>query len=360
MPNASGTLGIDIGGANLKLATTSGQCRAAYFPLWSAHDRLAVRLRELAQALGSPLADYQQLAVTMTGEMADCFATRRDGVCAIVQHVTRAFPELPVSIYSVSGDWLSPAEACRDAWAVASSNWHALASWLARLPLPGGAVADLIVDIGSTTVDVIPLAGQRVATPARCDADRLRLQQLVYTGLSRTPIAAIVSQLQFAGANYPLVAEHFATSDDAYVALGLVPADPSPSEQSASGAEVCSTADGRPRTVPCARARLARMLGEDSERLTGGEIEALATEVVATQASQIAQAIASNLPARTGSTPVTILFSGHGGCLARAALQQLEVPCQSFHLSDLMSAECGRCAPAAAVAWLLAQREQQT
>ena len=48
-----------------------------------------------------------------------------------------------------------------------------------------------MVDVGSTTADVIPIAAGRVAAAGRTDLDRLLAGELVYTGALRTNLAAI-------------------------------------------------------------------------------------------------------------------------------------------------------------------------
>ncbi len=358
-PASLGTkvVGLDIGGANLKIANARGQCQSTYFPMWTDHRQLGERLQELLRQFGHAThTDYDRVGVTMTGEMADCFASRRAGVAFILEQLTFAFRELPIEVYTVDGGWLKPQAAKQDPWRVASSNWHALASWIVRGFESACSNVRLVVDIGSTTVDVIPVNEQGVATTARTDGDRLKLQQLVYTGISRTPIAAIISQLEIKGAPYPLVAERFATSDDAYVALGLVDAD-DPTADGVGYSQINNeTADGRSRSVVHARARLARMLGEDAERLTADEIEQLAKQVIAAQAQKVALAIRRNLPQNESIQQPQILISGHGRALATEALKLLNTPVCSIYLDDLVSPAATRCAPAVAVAGLLEQR----
>lgn len=355
-------LGVDVGGAHIKLANASGQAAASTFPMWLEADRLAERVRELSlQFSHEQNARYTHLAVTMTGEMADCFATRRIGVEFILRKLTEALPELDLHVYCVDGSWLDAARACHNPWDVAASNWHALAQWIAASVALRHDNLRLVLDIGSTTVDVIPVANGRVATTARTDSDRLRLQQLVYTGVGRTPTAAILSSAIINGSPWPLVAERFATSDDAYLTLGLTAAveesQQELSEASLSVAEAMQTADGRPRTLAHARARLARMLAEDCERLTGGEVETLARQLIDKQACLVAQAIAANLPDQSNrhQRPLIIL-SGHGSALARAALQQLPQAVDCIDLAERISPTAARCAPAVAVAWLLQER----
>ena len=65
-------LGLDIGGANLKAAHSDGSARAIAFPLWKHPERLTAELATLCATM--PPNDL--LAVTMTGELCDCFETR--------------------------------------------------------------------------------------------------------------------------------------------------------------------------------------------------------------------------------------------------------------------------------------------
>ncbi len=368
--SAAQVLGMDVGGAHIKLADASGRSTACPFAMWLEADRLADRVRELSRLFcREHNQSYTHLAVTMTGEMADCFATRRIGVEFILRKLTEALPDLELQVYGVDGTWLAACEACRHPWDVAASNWHALGSWIAGCVALDDDNLCLVLDIGSTTVDVIPISRGRVATAARTDSDRLRLQQLVYTGVGRTSAAAILSAATIDGQHWPLVAERFATSDDAYIALGLVAAEDVSTVELAEGCShapaaenppvqpAWDTADGRPRTVAHARARLARMLAEDCERLTGDEIEMLARQLIDKQASQVAGAIAANLPvASSDNRQPLIVLSGHGAALARAALQQLPQVVDCIDLAERISPAAARCAPAVAVAWLLQSR----
>jgi probable H4MPT-linked C1 transfer pathway protein len=227
---------------------------------------------------------------------------------------------------------------------VAASNWHALATWsAARFDLPHDRL-QLVLDIGSTTTDIVPLREGKVASLALTDRQRMECGQLVYTGIGRTAVAAILQQVEFESGWCPLVAETFATSDDAYLVLRLSPEVPSDQ----------ATADGRPRTIRCAGARLARMIGEDLDRLAWRDIERLAEAVIDRQAVQIAEAITRNFD-DLNELPASprILVSGHGRALAQRVLPRLPFPVNSIWLDTLVSPSAARCAPAHAVAWLL-------
>lgn len=340
-------IGCDIGGANLKLADSFGRCVARTFPMWLKPQELASTLRDMFTEYA--ITEETHLAVTMTGELADCFATRRAGVHQILAEVEQAFAPEKTQIYAVGNQWLSIDQARAAAWSVAASNWHALATWIGSRP---EHPVDLVLDIGSTTVDIIPMRAEAngtssSATSARTDRDRLEVGQLVYTGLERTPIAAIVREVVLGGRRCPVMAERFATSDDCYLALGLTPESP----------DDCDTADNRPRTLANAHARLARMIGEDSETLGLAAVLEIAEQVIDAQASQIAAAITRNLPLSEANITVV----GHGRALAIRAVGKLteHLPTVTW-LADQLSPAAARCAPALAVANLLANRLWKT
>src|SRR5262249_3412029 len=75
--------GLDIGGANLRAAHGSGAAGTQPFALWRDPAGLAPSLRRRTETL--PAGDIW--AVTMTGELCDCFETKRQGVAFILDAV---------------------------------------------------------------------------------------------------------------------------------------------------------------------------------------------------------------------------------------------------------------------------------
>jgi probable H4MPT-linked C1 transfer pathway protein len=293
---SSGVLGLDIGGANLKAADPHGIARTVPFALWKQPGKLPHALRALLAAL--PPADA--LAVTMTGELCDCFASKREGVNAILDAVLAVAQSSPVRVWSTQGRFLSPQQARQTPLEVASANWHALATFHARF-VPQGT--GLLIDVGSTTTDLLPLRDGRPVPQGWTDPERLRSGELVYLGVRRTPLIGLM-----AGA-----AELFATVHDVFLVLGEAPEDPADSE----------TADGRPATLSCAHARLARMLCGDLETTTEQERLDLAREVRWRLMMRLAfaiEAVARRLP----QMPGRVILSGSGEFLAREALYRQE------------------------------------
>jgi (4-(4-[2-(gamma-L-glutamylamino)ethyl]phenoxymethyl)furan-2-yl)methanamine synthase len=230
-------LGLDIGGANLKAATSAGVGRSVPFPLWKRPGDLAAALEYLI----GEFPDERDLAVTMTGELCDCYASKSEGVLAILAAIAKAanrrgFRE--PRIWTTAGRFVALDAALGDPLPAAAANWLALATYAGRLVPTGPAI---LIDIGSTTTDIIGLNDSIPVPQSRTDEGRLSSQELVYCGVRRTPLCALFGIAK--------AAEFFATTEDVYVVLGDLPETPHRTD----------TADGRPMTIACALARLARM-----------------------------------------------------------------------------------------------------
>lgn len=291
----SQTLGLDIGGANLKAAHGSRSARSQPFELWRHPDRLGFALRELLGVVPG----FDRLAVTMTGELCDCFVSRRQGVLSILQSVADLADHAKIRVWSQHG-FLDLASARQEPLSVGSANWLALAQFACRL-VPAGC--GMLLDIGSTTTDLEPLQDGRPRPRAHTDVDRLRSLELVYTGVRRTPVCAIVG--------HGVAAELFATTQDVYLALEMLPENPDDRH----------SADGRPATRAAARARLARMLCADAETVALQEIGKLAERVLLRQVYQLSMAfdhVARSLP----EPPATVVLAGEGEFLGRLVLGQ--------------------------------------
>src|SRR5437868_13621036 len=121
-------LGLDVGGANLKAATPDKRAVSVPFALWKQPDRLPAALAGLV----GRFPDADELAVTMTGELCDCFETKRAGVNAILDATEFAAAGRPVRVWSTDGAFVSVEESRRHHMKVAAANWHTLATFAGR------------------------------------------------------------------------------------------------------------------------------------------------------------------------------------------------------------------------------------
>jgi probable H4MPT-linked C1 transfer pathway protein len=327
-------LALDIGGANLKAADGRGFALSQYYPLWRDPNGLAA-------ALGGLLADCppaERLVVTMTGELADCFQTKAEGVDVILRAVALVGGGRKVHVYLTNGSWAMMDAAREQPLLAAASNWHALGRFAARYL---SSNSGLLIDIGSTTCDVIPLQNGLPAAGGKTDTERLLHGELIYTGVERSPLCAVVTALPYSGRQCPTAHELFATTWDAYLTLGHLPEEP----------ESLHTANGRPATKAAARDRLARSICADRTMFTDEDAIAAATAVARAQAAKIAIA-AQGVVRRMSSPPEKIILAGQGEFLARTVLAKAPWAAPIVSLTAELGPALSRCATAHALAVL--------
>ena len=316
----------------MKAAHSGGLICHEPFELWKNHAHLVDSLRGV---LGK-IPPFDLVVVAMTGELCDCFETKREGVNFILDAVEAAANSVPIQVWQTDGTFTNTATAKQRPLLTAAANWLALGTFAGRFVPEGSA---LVIDIGSTTTDIIPLLNGKPVPQGRTDPERLQTQELLYLGVRRTPVCALLGT---EGA-----AEFFATTHDVYLVLGSLAEDP----------DDLRTADGRPSTRQAALARLARMLLSDRETCSESDLLQLARSLADRQASRIRKnisAVAGRLP-----QPVrTVVTAGSGEFLARAALVQAAtlagVPLIS--LADRLSPRVSKAACAYALAMLAQER----
>ena len=333
-------IGWDLGGANIKNACVDGGRVASVTqtPCPAMQDA-----RKFDQAFGRALAGLparaELHAVTMTGELSDVFADRQEGVGYLSQMVGQALPQ--VVIYAGRAGFVSPQDAVNHVGDIASANWHASASLGAQRCSEG-----LLIDIGTTTADLIPFRNGRVASFGYSDAERLQTGELVYTGVVRTPVMAIAQDATFRELKQRIAAERFATMSDVYRLTGELPEDADP----------YPTADQRGKSREESAQRLARMLGMDASDATIADWVALANDFAGRQLSLLQGAATQVLAAASVPAAAPIVGAGCGRFLVRRLAGTFGRRYLDF--SDLINADPGaremaaRCAPAVAVAIL--------
>lgn len=304
----SNWLALDIGGANLKAAHSAGQVRTIPFELWKRPEDLP----RVIQSLSSTFPTFEHVAVTMTAELCDCYPTKSRGVIAVLEAVETAIGGREIQVWGTDAQFHTLDAVRRSPLVAAAANWLALATHAARL-IPEGPA--LLIDIGSTTTDLIPLIDGRVAAQGRTDTQRLQSGELVYAGVRRTPICALATELPFRGVNTGLAAELFAATMDIYLVLGDTEPDP----------HDLSTADGRSATVESARARLARMIGADRDDFSLEDAVAFAQAADLALMTRLILA-ATTVCLRTIGKPERAIVAGSGEFLGRRLARKILVP----------------------------------
>ncbi len=302
-------LALDVGGANLKAAHSDGVAKSVPFEVWRRPEVLGRAIAELALSL----PPFDQAAITMTAELCDCYPTKSDGVLAIVAAVERALSGRPVWVWGIDGNFHKPDEIRRRPELPSAANWLALATAAAHRVTESRG---LLIDIGSTTTDLIPFDRGCVAVQGRTDTERLRTGELIYAGVVRTPVCALATELSLGqGPPVGLAAELFATTLDVFLTLGDLDQDP----------ENLATADGRGATLDAARDRLARMIGGDRETFSAEDALVFSRSAAESLLSRLAHAAQRVCQATIGK-PEVAMIAGSGEFLARRLAARILEP----------------------------------
>jgi probable H4MPT-linked C1 transfer pathway protein len=336
-------VGWDIGGVNVKAArltwnpseTKTVQVAVCPFEIWRAKDRLPDVLHTVIAQLSIETPGI--MAVTMTAELSDVFATKREGVWYVADKLLATFPDSASYALDLSGKFAPLAEAQLRPLDFAAANWLATACFVAK-SYPNC----LLIDVGTTTTDIIPIREGQVACQGRTDMDRLMAGELVYTGAVRTHLASIVHNVPVRGRACPVSSEYFAISGDVHLILGHLRPDD----------YVFPTPDGRAPTVESARQRLARLVCADAETLSSTEIDEMARYVYQQQIKQINMAILQVRSRLAQRADLPILITGSGAFLAAEAGRQLGLPVLEWEAQ--WGRDTSAVAPCVAGAYLLA------
>jgi probable H4MPT-linked C1 transfer pathway protein len=329
-------VGWDIGGVNTKMARVDGGAVLSVvgrpYEIQRDPNALVPLLREMLAEAG--VADAVPHAVTMTAELSQLFRTKREGVLFVLDSVEAAFPATSVHVYSVDGRFLSPGDARERPLSVAAANWAATARAVA-VHHPDA----MLVDIGTTTTDLVPIVGGDVVAIGHTDPERLTSGELLYTGALRTPAEAIASYVPLGDGLAGVSAEGFALAGDVHIWRG----DLRSSDYS------CPTPDGRPATREFVGERLARVVCADRDMLDEAAITRVADALARAQIRSIQSAMQRVLEPHP-SIRVAVV-TGLGAFLGIAAAHALDL--EVVPLSHQLGEAGARCAPAVAVALLL-------
>lgn len=342
-------IGWDIGGAHLKISVFDQNEKIIYVdqietPIWKGLDILEEAVKTVPEEF---LKDANH-GITMTGELADIFADRISGVQELVGLFKKILGD-NIRIYAADKGWLQSDLIEGNEANIASANWHATAQFAAK-KIPQG----LLIDIGSTTTDIIPFSDQKSSSMGLShigfsDQERLQKDELVYTGVNRTSVATVVSKLPFAGEWQQITTELFSTMGDIYCLTGDIPENAD-----------FSTADGKGTSlIDCSR-RLARVIGLDVDDAEISAWQNVAEHIARQQMIQISDAV-TRVRSRDPEQNLPIVGAGAGRFLIRRVAEWHNTSYIDFadlvEGDEMLQQAAAICAPATACAALLAEKD---
>ena len=339
--------GWDIGGAHVKLCQIKSKknkdiIRATHLKckLWMGLKHLDKIIKKLENDWHFNENDLHFF--TMSGEMVDCFPNRKDGIKNILKILKKIFGP-KIKFYSQES-LLIKASSIHNWQSIASANWHATASFISSHIKEG-----ILIDVGSTTTDIIPIKNNMPLTDVNTsDAKRLQKGELVYLGVTRTPVSSIKPFLSFRNRSYNVMRESFANTADVFRITGEI----------SNKIDLYPTCDKKKKSTPASERRLARVIGMDREDASSEEWKTFANNIKKAIIEELHQNICKikkklNLCAQT-----PLIVTGSGAFLAKQLSMEKNYSIFKFHelvqkkieLHNSQIEEINICAPAVSLA----------
>ncbi|TFG03306.1 MAG: hypothetical protein EU539_12375 [Promethearchaeota archaeon] len=272
--NSSTILGLDIGGANTKAALIQFQDHEItklysyieYFPFW---EKTIEAIPQMLQRIiikliiknDYKLSEIDTIAIAMTAELSDAFQTKKEGIITILEALNKVFDKDKLFFISVNNEFIRFEKVKSEPYSVAAANWVSTALFL------GNFVSNcILIDAGSTTIDIIPILKSYPVTQGKDDISRLINHELIYTGGLRATIPSITHFVPFKGQLIRISFEKFALISDVHRILGNI------SEEH----YINDTADNRSKSLQDCYSRLSRILCMDIETISKNELDKIA------------------------------------------------------------------------------------
>lgn len=283
-------IGLDIGGANIKavkLRVREGSLsiesiERIYNPIWVlGRESVENVLTKLKNSFLQADREYV-VSTCITAELSDVFKNKHEGVNYIVNTVENVFHDAVLRLYVSTDMKLVDAKTAFNSYlSIAAANWAASAWLLEKLAEEKWLKNAIFIDIGSTTTTIIPVVNGKAVVRGKTDPEKLVYGELVYTGVLRTNVCAVVDRVPYKGFWARVSSERFALSGDVHMALGFIRSEDYTTE----------TADGRGKGFEEAVARLSRVPCADNIMLSKQEVVEIARYIFEAQVFKVFEAL---------------------------------------------------------------------
>lgn len=282
-------IGLDIGGANTKAALL--ECKGdkiiflsstiEYFPFWEKTNKDIIKIfnsivNNLITNSYISEDDVNYIAVSITAELSDAFYTKREGIFIILAALKEVFGTEKLKFITTHNQFVDFFLAKKDYLAVSAANWVGTALFV------GNFVKNcILIDGGSTTIDIIPIINSFPSTKGKDDTTRILNHELIYTGALRATIPSITHFVPHQGKQLRLSFEKFALISDVHRILNNITEDQ----------YINDTADHRSTSLEDCYARLARMICSDLDLISKKELYNIAEYIYQKQIELISTEI---------------------------------------------------------------------
>ena len=267
-------LGLDIGGANTKASLIRFQDKhilesfsyIEYFPFWekTLNDIPKMLKRIVANIVKENNYNLNQIdyiSITITAELSDAFQTKREGIMTILAALEKVFDKKKMFFISNNNEFIEFEIAKSEFYSIAAANWVSTSLFLGKY-VPNC----ILIDAGSTTIDIIPILNSIPVAKGKDDVSRLLNHELIYTGGLRATIPSITHIVPYKSKKIRISFEKFALISDVHRILGNI----------TEAEYINDTADNRSKSLNNCYARLARIICMDIDTITKKDLYEIA------------------------------------------------------------------------------------
>jgi probable H4MPT-linked C1 transfer pathway protein len=275
--NKTTVLGLDIGGANTKAALIEfkndeifkSYSYVEYFPFWEKNiNELPIMFNKIVDSLviknNFRLENLDCVAVTITAELSDAFQTKKEGIITILDALSQVFDNSKLNIINHDGEFVDLDRGKKENYKIAAANWVSTSLFLGKF-IP----QCILIDSGSTTIDIIPILNSLPVSKGKDDITRMINHELVYTGGLRATIPSITHFVPFRGHKVRISFEKFALISDVHYILNHITEEEYFND----------TADNRSKSLEDCYARLSRIICMDSKTVSKDELNSIANYI---------------------------------------------------------------------------------
>lgn len=320
-------LGLDIGGANTKAALiqfkneeiSESFSYIEYFPFWEKTiNQIPQMFKRIISNLilqnSFQLIEIDYIAITITAELSDAFQTKREGIMSIINALERVFDRKKMFFINNEGKYMDVDQVKQDCLKIAAANWVSTALFLGKFQ-----PHCILIDAGSTTIDLIPILNSIPVSKGKDDTSRLMWHELIYTGGLRATIPSITHFVPYKGKMIRISFEKFALISDIHRILDNI------SEKE----YINDTADNRSISIEDCYSRLARIICKDIETIAKEDLDEIAEyiynkqlEIVSTEVQEFLNELIVRLP-EFKNDPLFIITGLSSKFLIVKSLEQL-------------------------------------
>ena len=320
-------LGLDIGGANTKAALVTFRDSKIvksfsfieYFPFWEKTlNDIPNMIKRIVEKIllqnKVKLEEIKFIAITITAELSDAFQTKREGITVILNALEQVFDQEKMFFITNNNGFINFNQVKSNPISVAAANWVSTSLFLGKF-IPNC----ILIDAGSTTIDIIPILNSVPISKGRNDIERLQNHELIYTGGLRATIPSITHFVPYGEKMVRISFEKFALISDVHRVLKNITEEE----------YINDTADNRSKSINDCYARLARLVCMDLESISIKDLEVIAQyiynkqiEIISNEIQEFLSDLTEGIPEFRGE-PSFVLTGLSADFLIRNTLQKL-------------------------------------